>query len=270
MTSNAQTEVILETKHVQFQYDSRTILSDMNVKVHTGQITALVGTNGSGKSTLLKAFARLLKPQKGGVYLDGREIVKISSVEIARRMAILPQSPDVPISLTVYELVEQGRYPHAGPLKMLRKQDHHAIERALELTGMSEYRNRLLDSLSGGERQRAWIALALAQSTSILLLDEPTTYLDIRHQLEILELVQRLNQEEGMTVIIVLHDLNQAAQIADRMIVLQDGSIVGDGCPEMVLTESMLRHVFGIYAHVIEDQEGNKPFFIPRSVVKNQ
>ncbi len=264
-----QANVVLEAKNLQLCYDAAVILPDMNLSIHTGQITALVGTNGSGKSTLLKAFARLLKPDQGNVYLDGRAIATLSSSEVARRMAILPQSPDVPSSLTVHELVEQGRYPHAGPLKMLRKQDHAAIDRALALTGMSDYRNRLLDSLSGGERQRAWIALALAQSTSVLLLDEPTTYLDIRHQLEIMELVQRLNHEEGMTVIIVLHDLNQAAQLADRMIVLQQGRVAGDGRPETVMTASMLETVFGIHARVVEDPEGGRPYFIPLSVARD-
>ncbi|WP_010275239.1 ABC transporter ATP-binding protein [Paenibacillus senegalensis] len=269
MEMSQQANVVLEAKNLQLCYDAAVILPDMNLSIHTGQITALVGTNGSGKSTLLKAFARLLKPDQGNVYLDGRAIATLSSSEVARRMAILPQSPDVPSSLTVHELVEQGRYPHAGPLKMLRKQDHAAIDRALALTGMSDYRNRLLDSLSGGERQRAWIALALAQSTSVLLLDEPTTYLDIRHQLEIMELVQRLNHEEGMTVIIVLHDLNQAAQLADRMIVLQQGRVAGDGRPETVMTASMLETVFGIHARVVEDPEGGRPYFIPLSVARD-
>jgi len=263
-----QPHAALEARNLQLGYAAAVILPEVELSIHAGQITALVGTNGSGKSTLLKAFARLLKPDRGGIYLDGRAIATLSSAEVARRMAVLPQSPDVPTSLTVHELVEQGRYPHAGPLGMLRKQDHAAIDRALALTGMTGYRNRLLDSLSGGERQRAWIALALAQSTSILLLDEPTTYLDIRHQMEVLELVKRLNQEEGMTVMIVLHDLNQAAQVADRMIVLQHGRVVEDGPPETVLTVAMLEQVFGIHAHVLESPDGGRPYFIPGSVAR--
>ncbi|MFC4598886.1 ABC transporter ATP-binding protein [Cohnella hongkongensis] len=268
MEASPQSKAVLEARNVQLRYDSSVILPEVDLSIRPGQITALVGTNGSGKSTLLKAFARLLKPDRGVIYLDGRAIAEFSSAEAARRMAILPQAPDVPASLTVRELVEQGRYPHAGPLRMLKKQDHSAIDRALALTGMVDYRHRLLDSLSGGERQRAWIALALAQSTSILLLDEPTTYLDIRHQLEVLELVKRLNREEGMTVVIVLHDLNQAAQVADRMVVLQHGRIAGDGRPETVLTVSMLEKVFGIQAYVVEGPEERKPYFIPRSVAR--
>lgn len=267
MTNKLIAREVLASKHLELRYDRTVILPDMNVAIYEKQITALVGANGSGKSTLLKALARLLKPQAGSVYLDGQAIARLPAAEVARRMAILPQSPDVPSSLTVHELVEQGRYPHAGPLKMLRKQDHAAIDRAMSLTGMSAYRNRLLDSLSGGERQRAWIALALAQSTPILLLDEPTTYLDIRHQLEIMALIRYLNEQEGLTVVVVLHDLNQAAQLADRMIVLQAGRIACDGEPGTVMTADMLNRIFGIHASIVEDPASGKPYFIPHHVV---
>lgn len=257
----------LEARSIEVRYDRTIILSEMSLSIQAGQITALTGTNGSGKSTLLKAFARLLRPDRGSLYVDGKAISTLSSAQVARKLAILPQSPDIPDHVTVRELVEQGRYPHAGPLKMLKKQDHAAIDKALALTNMTEYRHRPLDALSGGERQRAWVALALAQSTSLLLLDEPTTYLDIRHQLEILELVRRLNREEGMTVVVVLHDLNQAARYADRMLVLQDGRIAEDGPPEQVLNVPMLERVFGIHAHVTQDPVSGRPYFIPHAVV---
>lgn len=258
---------VLAAEDLDVRYADNTIVTELSLSIASGKITALTGTNGSGKSTLLKALARLLKPHQGTVYLDGVAISTLSAAAVARQLAVLPQSPEVPASLTVRELVEQGRYPHAGPLRMLRRQDHSAIDEALHLTGMTSFQHRMLDTLSGGERQRAWIALALAQSTPILMLDEPTTFLDVRHQLEILELIRRLNREKGMTIIVVLHDLNQAAKYADRMIVLQKGRIAADGKPDEVLTVQTLEHAFGIYAHVIKDPESGSPVFLPYAIV---
>lgn len=185
---------------------------------------------------------------------------------MARRLAILPQGPVAPEGLTVRELVEQGRFPHVGALRMLRTQDHAAISAALERTGMRAFAQRPLDALSGGERQRAWIALALAQETPILLLDEPTTFLDIDHQLEVLELVRQLNQERGMTVVMVLHDLNQAARYSDRMVVLQRGRIVADGLPVAVLTPALLERVFGVRANIVTDPASGTPVCLPYAV----
>lgn len=259
---------VLEAKQLDVCYGPATVVSKLSLAIQAGGITALVGTNGSGKSSVLKAMSRLLKPHNGGVYLDGIAIATMATAAVARKLAILPQSPEVPASLTVRELVEQGRYPHSGPLRMLKSQDHAAIDAALKLTGMTEFRHRSLDSLSGGERQRAWVALALAQSTPVLMLDEPTTYLDVRHQLEILELIRRLNKEQGITIVVVLHDLNQAARYADRIVVLQKGQIVADGQPALILTADMLEHVFGIHAHVIPDPESGTPVFLPYAIVK--
>ena len=182
---------------------------------------------------------------------------------MAREIAILPQGPVAPAGLTVVELVEQGRYPHAGALRMLRHQDYGAIREAMELTRMSDFAHRPLESLSGGERQRAWVALALAQATPVLLLDEPTTFLDIGHQLEVLELVRRLNRERGMTIILVLHDLNHAARYSDRMIALNAGRIVADGPPTGVLTPELLAEVFGVRAHILTDPESGTPVCLP-------
>lgn len=257
---------LLEAKQLEVGYHHHLILKQLSIAIPAGGVTALVGTNGSGKSTLLKTIARLLIPHKGEVYLDGQAIARESTIALARKMAILPQSPEIPMAMTVRELVEQGRYPHVGPLRMLKKQDHTAIEEALELTGMHAFAGRPLDALSGGERQRAWIALALAQSTPLLMLDEPTTFLDVRHQLEILELVRRLNQERGITIIVVLHELNQAARYADRMVVLKDGVIEVDGPPGRVLTETMLQEVFGIHATVLNDPVTGTPVFLPHSI----
>ncbi len=254
---------LLQVDQIQVGYPGRAVLDGLSLTIDAGAITALIGPNGSGKSTLLKTLARLLKPSGGAIYLDGQAIARLPTALVARQMAILPQGPSAPAGLTVAELVEQGRYPHAGPWRMLRRQDHTAIADALRLTGMTDYATRLLDTLSGGERQRAWIALALAQGTPILLLDEPTTFLDIGHQLEVLELTRRLNQEQGLTIILVLHDLNHAARYAQRMIALQAGRIVADGAPETVLTPALLATVFGVEATIVRDPVTGAPVCLP-------
>lgn len=266
MISKGRPASVLEAKQLDIQYGERCILNHFSVAIQEGGVTALVGTNGSGKSTLLKTLARILKPDNGSVYIDGSVITTLSTAEIARKLAILPQSPDVPEGLTVRELVEQGRYPHAGALRMLKRQDHAAIDEALTLTSMTDYQHRSLETLSGGERQRAWIALALAQSTPILMLDEPTTFLDVRHQLEIMELVRLLNRERGMTIIVVLHDLNQAARYADRMIVLHKGRVAADGPPDQVLSVELLQEVFGILANIVEDPATGRPAILPYGI----
>lgn len=254
---------MLTADQLTVRYDAQAVVSALSLSITRNEITALVGPNGSGKSTLLKALARLLNPSAGAVYLDGRLITSLPTQAVARELAILPQGPVAPAGITVAELVEQGRYPHAGPLRMLRRQDHAAIREALELTDTARYADRPLDNLSGGERQRAWIALALAQATPILLLDEPTTFLDIGHQLEVLDLVQRLNREHGLTVVLILHDLNQAARYADRMVALHQGQIAADGPPTAVLTTSLLAQVFGVQASIVTDPVTGAPVCLP-------
>jgi iron complex transport system ATP-binding protein len=260
----------LQARSIEIGYGEGPVLESLSLEIQPGHVTALVGPNGSGKSTLLKALARLLKPRSGAVYLDGKAIARLPTAELARRLAILPQSPATPAALTVRELVEQGRYPHSGPLRMLRQQDHAAIHRALTLTRTLDFADRGLDSLSGGERQRAWIALTLAQDTSILLLDEPTTFLDIRHQLEILELVEQLNRDQGMTIVMVLHDLNQAARYAHRMLVLEQGRILADGAPVEVLTADLLETVFRVRAHIITNPESGTPLCLPYAALDEE
>jgi iron complex transport system ATP-binding protein len=255
----------LRTERLRAGYGADVVLEGLSLGIERGTITALVGPNGSGKSTLLKTLGRLLRPSAGAVLLDGDEIAHLRTAEVARRLAILPQGPVAPAGLSVGELVEQGRFPHAGPLRMLRRQDHAAIGEALALTGMTGFAERPLDALSGGERQRAWIALALAQATPVLLLDEPTTFLDIGHQLEVLELLQRLNRERGMTLILVLHDLNHAARYADRLVVLQGGGVVADGPPREVLTTALLGEVFGVRASILADPESGAPVCLPHA-----
>ncbi|MFL5655099.1 MAG: ABC transporter ATP-binding protein [Ktedonobacteraceae bacterium] len=261
-------ETILEAERLRVSYVERLVIPELSLRIEKGAITALVGPNGSGKSTVLKTLARLIAPQAGIVYLDGRAIAQLSTREVARRLTILPQEPRAPEELTVGELVEQGRYPHAGPLRMLREQDHITITEALAQTNMTELRHRRLDSLSGGERQRAWIALALAQATPILLLDEPTTFLDIGHQLEVLDLIQSLNRTHGKTIVLVLHDLNQAARYADRMVVLKAGRIVADGSPREVLTTALLAEVFQVQAYIVSHPVDNLPVCLPFGIVE--
>ena len=198
-----------------------------------------------------------------------RDIARLPSAEVARRLAVLPQMPEVPERMTVLELVEQGRFPHVGALGMLRRQDSEAVHDALALTGMTVLAHRALEQLSGGERQRAWIALALAQATPWLLLDEPTTFLDIGHQFEVLHLIQRLNRERGITIVMVLHDLGQAARFADRMVVLANGRVHSDGEPASVLTPTMLAEVFGIEARVLHDPESRWPIIVPLRPLPN-
>lgn len=242
----------------------RAVISDLDLGFVSGTITALVGPNGSGKSTLLMTLARVLARQGGHVLLHGQTMHDQSSIEVARQLAVLPQTSAVPAGLTVRELVEQGRYPQRGPWSMLVPRDDAPTRRALELTGLTSLRDRRVDSLSGGERQRAWIAMTLAQETSLLLLDEPTTYLDIGHQVDLMRLIERLRSEQGLTVVMVLHDLNQAARYADRIIAIHDGSIHADGPPDQVITPALLQEVFGIDADVVAAPHTGRPVFIPR------
>ncbi len=263
----ASSTMSVEARGVSIGYERRVVIEQVDLAIRAGGVTCLVGPNGSGKSTLLKGCARLLALRAGTVLLQGEELGSLSSMEIGRRLAVLPQSPSTPSSLTVQELVEQGRYPHAGALRMLRRQDHEAVHRALSRTGLLRFSDRDVEHLSGGERQRAWIALALAQETPMLFLDEPTTYLDIGYQLEVLHLVRRLNEEQGITVVMVLHDLNHAAAYADRVVCLSQGAVVADGDPETVITPQLLRDVFRVEATVVKDPRSDRPVFLPHHPV---
>lgn len=260
-------QLALEADELSLSYGGYPIVEGLSLSIEVASVTALVGPNGSGKSTVLKGLARMLPPHRGAVYLDGHVITQMPTREVAQRLAILPQAPRAPEEITVGELVEQGRYPHVGPFRMLEKRDHAAIEYALEQTQLSALRNRPLDSLSGGERQRAWIALALAQEAPLLLLDEPTTFLDVAHQLEILALIRELNRAQGMTFVLVLHDLNQAARYADRMIAMHAGRIVADGAPSEVLSERLLEDVFHVRAHIMTHPVDGTPVCLPYEAI---
>lgn len=229
-------------------YSDTLIIEELSVKIPEKSITTFIGPNGCGKSTLLKALSRILKTKKGAVFLNGREIQQLPTKEIAKKMAILPQTAEAPAGLTIFELVSYGRFPHQRGFGTLKKEDLKHIHWAIEVTGLSELKDRPVEALSGGQRQRVWIAMALAQDTEILILDEPTTYLDLAHQLDILLLLKRLNEEEGKTIIMVLHDLNHASRFSHYMIAMKNGSIVTEGTPEKVMTCPNLKAVFDIDA----------------------
>lgn len=252
---------LMEGLALELGYRARPVIAGLDVRIDPATVTALVGPNGSGKSTLLMALARVLAPRDGQVRLDGQPISARTSMEVARRLAILPQTSIVPPGLRVRELVEQGRYPRLGPLAMLGRRDDAVMARAMTMAGVASMADRRLDSLSGGERQRAWIAMALAQDTGILLLDEPTTYLDIRHQIDLMELVVDLVRTQGKTVVMVLHDINQAARYCDRIIALRSGTIVADGPPDEVVTADVLHEVFDVHARITRDPVSGRPMF---------
>lgn len=244
-------------------YGERVIVEQLDLSIPEGRITALVGANGSGKSTILKTMARIMKPQKGGVFLDGKSIHQMQTKEVAKQLAILPQNPVAPEGLTVSELVSFGRFPHQRGFGTLSKEDKEMVGWALEVTGMTEFADRPIENMSGGQRQRAWIAMALAQGTDILFLDEPTTFLDMAHQLEVLKLLERLNREEGRTIVMVVHDLNHASLFAQHIVAIKHGKIVRAGTPHEVIRTETLREVFGVEADVIYDPRTGAPLCLP-------
>jgi iron complex transport system ATP-binding protein len=244
-------------------YDGADVVAGLDLEIPGEKVTAVVGANGCGKSTLLRALARIVRPRAGTVLLDGRSIRELPSREVARRLGLLPQSPVAPDALTVEDLVARGRYPHQGLFRQWSPDDEAAVEEALVATSMIDLRARPVDELSGGQRQRAWIAMTLAQQTSLLLLDEPTTFLDLAHQIEVLDLLDALVAERGRTVVMVLHDLNQACRYADHLVALRDGRIHAAGAPGDVVDAAFVRDVFGLDARVVEDPVTGTPLCVP-------
>lgn len=238
---------IIKAQNISVSINEKEIVHSISLDIPEGKVTAIIGPNGCGKSTTLKALSRIL-PYKGSVTFKGQEMSTLSQREFAKCLAILTQSPQAPSDLTVNDLVEMGRFPHRGFLGRAGKDDKEHVEWALEQTGVKDMRYRLLNTLSGGERQRAWIAMALAQRPEVLLLDEPTTYLDICHQLEIMQLIGRLNQELGLTVVMVVHDLNHAIMYADHVVVVKSGQLVTSGAPREIITADLLAEVFRVKA----------------------
>lgn len=253
----------LEARAISAGYDGRIVLEEVNLVLPEGGITAIVGANASGKSTLLRVLVRLLHPRSGVVLLDGRDIQRLPTREVARRLGILPQGATAPEGLTVGQLVAQGRYPHQSWFRQWSPEDEAAIGAALSATRTVDLVDRPLDTLSGGQRQRAWLAMALAQDPEVLLLDEPTTYLDLATQLEMLDLLRDLNRRKGQTVVMVLHDVNQAARYAHHLLALLQGEVVAEGAPERVVTEDLIRAVFGLISRVVPDPVTGAPMVVP-------
>ena len=258
----------LSTNDLTIAYNKNIIINNLEIVIPEGKITSIIGPNGCGKSTLLKAVGRILKPERGSVYLDGIDIYTLSTKEVAKKMSILPQSPKAPSGITVGELVSYGRFPHQHGLKKLTVEDKKIIQWAMDITKLSEYEVTLVDNLSGGQRQRVWISMALAQQTDIILLDEPTTYLDLAYQLEILELLYSLNKEQGCTIAMVLHDLNLASRFSDYIIAIRSGKIIEYGTPDEVICEDVLKKTFNINADIIKDSMSKKPICISYDLIR--
>lgn len=254
---------LLQAQDLSAGYGQGTVLRGLNLSIAPGRITAIVGANACGKSTLLRSLSRLLAPRAGQVLLDGRDIHRIAPRALARQLGLLPQSPVAPEGITVAELVSRGRHPHHGLVSRWSERDDTAVANALDATHTADLAERSVDELSGGQRQRVWIAMALAQETDLLLLDEPTTFLDISHQVEVLDLMVDLNRTRGTTVAMVLHDLNLAARYADALIAVKDGGIFRHGPPAEVLTAETVRAVFGLESRIMDDPISGRPMMLP-------
>jgi iron complex transport system ATP-binding protein len=253
----------LEASHLCLAYDKVVVADDLSITVPKGQITCIVGANACGKSTLLRALARLLKPMAGTVLLDGQAIHRLPTREVATRLGILPQQPIAPDGITVADLIGRGRYPHQKWLRQWRDEDERIVNWAMELTATTAIATRPVDELSGGQRQRVWIAMTLAQGTPLMLLDEPTTFLDLAHQVEVLDLLVDLNRREGRTIVLVLHDLNQAARYSHHLIALKQGRVVATGEPAEVITEELVKEVFDLSCQVVADPVSGTPMVVP-------
>ncbi|MCR4758139.1 MAG: ABC transporter ATP-binding protein [Butyrivibrio sp.] len=252
-------------KNLSVGYENKEIISDLNIEIPQGKFSVIIGSNGCGKSTLLKSLARLLKPQKGNILLDGKSIYEIPTLCLARQIGLLPQSPLVPSGITVADLVARGRFPYQNFLGQLSKADYKAIADAMDAMGIRDLAECPIDSLSGGQRQRVWIALVLAQETDILLLDEPTTYLDIAYQVEILDCIERLNRVKKTTVVAILHDINLSIRYADHIFAMKGGKLITEGSPRDIITPDLMREIYGLDCSIITDPETLDPYVIPRS-----
>ncbi|MEU2911117.1 ABC transporter ATP-binding protein [Streptomyces massasporeus] len=253
----------LSAENVTLAYDQRVITEQLSVEIPDQSFTVIVGPNACGKSTLLRALSRMLKPSEGRVLLDGNVIQSMPAKKVARTLGLLPQSSVAPDGITVADLVGRGRYPHQGILRQWSTQDERVVQESMRQTGVAELGDRYVDELSGGQRQRVWIAMALAQQTPLLLLDEPTTYLDIQHQIDVLDLCAELHEEQGRTLVAVLHDLNHAARYATHLIALREGRVIAEGAPKDIVTAGLVEEVFGLRCQVIDDPETGTPLVVP-------
>ncbi|CAM5435430.1 ABC transporter ATP-binding protein OS=Streptomyces alboniger OX=132473 GN=CP975_07415 PE=4 SV=1 [Streptomyces alboniger] len=252
----------LAARDVTVGYGGRVVIDGLDVTIPPGVITTIIGPNGCGKSTLLRTLTRLLRPTAGTVVLDGEDISRLKTRTVAKKLGLLPQAPVAPEGLTVADLVARGRHPHQSWLRQWSSDDADVVEKALAMTGVADLADRPVDSLSGGQRQRVWISMTLAQGTDLLLLDEPTTYLDLAHAIDVLDLVDDLH-ESGRTVVMVLHDLNLATRYSDNLVVMREGSILAQGHPRDVITAELLEEAFGLRARVVDDPVGDRPLIVP-------
>ncbi|MFE6095751.1 ABC transporter ATP-binding protein [Streptomyces massasporeus] len=253
----------LSAENVTLAYDQRVIAEQLSVEIPDRSFTVIVGPNACGKSTLLRALSRMLRPSEGRVLLDGNVIQSMPAKKVARTLGLLPQSSVAPDGITVADLVGRGRYPHQGILRQWSTEDERVVQESMRQTGVAELGDRYVDELSGGQRQRVWIAMALAQQTPLLLLDEPTTYLDIQHQIDVLDLCAELHEEQGRTLVAVLHDLNHAARYATHLIALREGRVIAEGAPKDIVTAGLVEEVFGLRCQVIDDPETGTPLVVP-------
>lgn len=253
----------LRADELTLAYDQRTITEQLSVTVPGDSFTVVVGPNACGKSTLLRALSRMLKPKAGAVLLDGHDLSTMPAKKVARTLGLLPQSSIAPDGITVGDLVARGRYPHQGLLRQWSREDERVVQESMAATGVVELADRFVDELSGGQRQRVWIAMAIAQQTPLLLLDEPTTFLDIQHQVDVLDLCAQLHEEQGRTLVAVLHDLNQAARYATHLIAMREGRIVAQGEPADIVTAELVEEVFGLRCQVIDDPQSGTPLVVP-------
>ncbi|APQ73579.1 ABC transporter ATP-binding protein [Clostridium botulinum] len=254
---------MIEAKNLKLCYDEKIVLDNINLDIEKGKITALIGSNGCGKSTLIKAIARILYPKSGSILMEDRDILKMPSKEVAKLLAMLPQSSNAPEDLTIYDLVKQGRYPYHNLLSFWSKKDEEIVLESIRKVGLINEKDRTLSNLSGGQRQRAWIALSLAQDTDIILLDEPTNHLDIKYQLEILNILRDLNEKENRTIVMVIHDINHALKYADNIVAIKNGNILAQGSKEHIINEKLVESVFGVGCKLINSPIDNCKLCVP-------
>lgn len=262
--------MVLKALNLQVGYDEQMIIEDLSISINKGEVTSIIGPNGCGKSTLLKSLSRIISPKQGEVFLEGENIKHIKSKKISQKLCLLSQHHAAPNDLTVEQLVYYGRIPHKKWYEARTKEDTEIVDWAIKETGLAAFKERPIGTLSGGQQQRAYIAQALAQKANILLLDEPTTYLDISFQLELMELVREINEKFDITVVMVLHELNQASRYSDRLIMMQDGTVIGDGRPQDVITQDIMRQVYCINCEIDQDPISKKPRICPLQTVKNE
>ena len=261
--------MVFKVDHIGLAYNKKIVTTNINFEINEREIVTLIGANGSGKSTILKSLCRFIKPVSGKIYLFDKEISKIKAKDFAKKVAILSQVRENTVDYVVETLVSFGRYPHLKASQSLTQEDIKMIDWAMEKTGVEALRNRMLSSLSGGERQRVWIAMALAQNPEVLILDEPTTYLDVSYQIEVLELIKQINEQLGITIIMVLHDLNLAVRYSHRIIAIKNGSIYQQGSARNIMTKKLIKDVFDVEADILEDQTNQCPYFIPNKALEN-